>query len=98
MNYTVKYFLVDIADRKGFVSVREYPKRKFIVQFVNDEFSDFINSFDTKGFGIDAVDSSDPVFHVSQKLTEEEAKKIWEQITNRLNDPDHIVELEGFKR
>jgi hypothetical protein len=98
MTHIIKFFAVEILGRQAFVSLTEYPQRKFIVRFINDKFSDFVNSFNTKGFGVEVVDEEYIVKHLYGDITDDLADSIWNQIKNRLRTPEHEVKIEGFER
>lgn len=96
MTHNIKFFLVDSFGRDFYIQLNEYPGNNFIVRFVNDKFSDFVNSFQSTGFGVTVLGNNDPTIQVFGTLKEKDANEIWDQIKNRLAEPDHIVTIDGF--
>ena len=97
MDIDVKYFLTTINERKCYVELITYPRDEYIVRFINDAFSDFINSYEAFGFGI-KVKQSGVKFELPGKVTEKVAKEIWNDIYPKINNPDHVINLSGFDK
>ncbi|NML20011.1 hypothetical protein HHL16_03950 [Pseudoflavitalea sp. G-6-1-2] len=89
MTYELKFFKTVVSNRKAVVKVEEVSD-KWIVYFQNDDHSDFINSFKAFGFWVSKTDTINP-YHVLGTFPEDEARKVWENISPRLKTPDHVM-------
>jgi hypothetical protein len=78
--YQIDLYEVKISNRIGKITV-QYLKddNLFFCKFMNDQYSDFINSYESFGFYVDQ--SGDlPRIIVNGKFTHEEALSVWDQI------------------
>lgn len=98
MDYEMKFFKVTINQRIAFIQLQTYPDNKYIVKFLNDEYSDFINSFKAFGFGVIAISNKPVKFELKGDVTNEIALEVWDNIANRLDTPDYLMNIEGFDK
>ena len=96
MKYEIKFFRVTINKRITFIQLQTYPNNKYIVKFLNDEYSDFINSFKAFGFGVITKPTETVKFELKGDVTFDIAFEIWDNISDRLNEPDYLMKIEGF--
>ena len=97
MDLDVKFFLTTINKRQCYVELITYPRNQYIVRFMNDKYSDFINSFKVFGFGIE-VTTSGTKFELAGKVTEKIANEVWNDIYPKIDHPDHVINLQGFEK
>ncbi|GIL21860.1 MAG: hypothetical protein BroJett042_03730 [Bacteroidota bacterium] len=78
--YYIDLYQVKIGSRIGQITVQYFENSNlFFCKFLNDKFSDFVNSYETFGFYVDK--SSDLTkFIVNGKFTEIDALNVWDQI------------------
>jgi hypothetical protein len=98
MNHIVKIFLVSINNRNAFVLVHSYPNNAYIIRFLNDSYSDFINSYKAFGFGVIAKPGEEIKFELKGSIPLQTAIEIWENIETKLDCPDHELIIEGFEK
>ena len=79
-----KYLEIDFNNRKCIVEVICYDGTKYIVNFINDKNSDFINTFNSKGFGVKLFKDSKPKFYLYGSLSKENALELWSPINSKI--------------
>jgi len=78
--YQIDFYRVKICERLCEISVQYFTEEAFFFcKFINDKYSDFINSYNSFGFYVDKTGEVTK-FIVNGKFTETEALNIWGQI------------------
>lgn len=78
--YQIDLYEVKIGARIGKITVQYFKdENRFFCKFMNDQYSDFINSYDSFGFYVDQTGDLTK-FNVAGKFTQEEALNVWDQI------------------
>jgi hypothetical protein len=78
--YQIDLYEVKIGNRIGKITVQYFKDdNRFFCNFMNDQYSDFINSYDSFGFYVEKVGEYTR-FIVAGKFTQEEALSVWDQI------------------
>src|SRR5882762_7461119 len=81
--YNMDLYEVQIASRIGHITVEYFEGSNFFLcKFINDSYSDFINSYESFGFYADRT-SALTKFIVNGKFDQNEAMKVWEQIERK---------------
>jgi len=78
--YQIDLYEVKIGSRIGKITVQYFKDENFFFcKFMNDKYSDFINSYESFGFMVDKTGDSTK-FITKGKFTQEEALNVWDQI------------------
>ncbi len=78
--YKIDFYEVKIGSRIGKITVQYFKdENRFFCAFLNDKYSDFINSYESFGFKVDKTGAFTK-FSTNGKFTQEEALNVWDQI------------------
>ncbi|MEI8006025.1 MAG: hypothetical protein WCI48_07445 [Bacteroidota bacterium] len=78
--YQIDLYEVKIGSRIGKITVQYFKDENlFFCKFMNDKYSDFINSYESFGFMVDITEVNTK-FNTNGKFTQEEALNVWDQI------------------
>lgn len=78
--YQIDLYEVKIGARIGKITVQYFKNdNRFFCKFINDSFSDFINSYESFGFYVDKTGDFTRVI-TTGTFTQEEAISVWDQI------------------
>ena len=78
--YQIDLYEVKIGSRIGKITVQYFKDENFFFcKFMNDKYSDFINTYNSFGFYVD-LKRELPKFNVTGKFMREEALSVWDQI------------------
>jgi hypothetical protein len=78
--YQIDLYEVKIGSRIGKITVQYFKdENQFFCKFMNDKYSDFINSYGSFGFMVDKTGDSTKFIN-NGKFTQEEALNVWDQI------------------
>jgi len=78
--YQIDLYEVKIGSRIGKITVQYFKdENRFFCKFMNDKYSDFINSYESFGFIVDKTGDLTK-FNTAGKFTQEDALIVWDQI------------------